>query len=369
MADEQLRQLLVGAVPELPTPTDRIARVGGIVRRRRRQRMAAVAAAVACLALIVGFSFIPGNRHQGLPPAQPPSPAVSPGQAQQPEASRSASSPGRSGGGTSPAKPPGVSYDPARIPAGAAGAGTQRVSRTGAKGTPGDGIFRQVCAYSHMRPEDPTSSGASPLMMYAGGTPSGAGTCRGGTADRSAYFTAAVVDTRTGTPLAPREFDIHYEAYYPQNDAVRALPTGLELVATQASWGCWDGTDAAHDQPVACPAGVPLVVNYWFPRCWNGTGLNPSDVTYTPQNGRCSGAYPTPLPQISYHVLYDPPADGNLSGWRFANDPAGRPAKEAGYAGYVEAWVAEMRQTWTDNCVRRQASCRDGELGDGRVLT
>lgn len=83
----------------------------------------------------------------------------------------------------------------ARIPTGWQGSGDLRVRTTGqVPGAGGVGAFRQVCQYSHMAPEDPVifpgTPLTSPLMVYPGN--SGAG---------------ALIDTRTGTPLAPTEFN------------------------------------------------------------------------------------------------------------------------------------------------------------------
>jgi hypothetical protein len=234
---------------------------------------------------------------------------------------------------------PGVSFVTARIPAGWEGTGDLRVTTTGQLPGAGVGAFRQVCQYSHMAAEDPVISPAarlaSPLMVYAGNTDAGASstaqtianagnsTCWGGIGDRSAYWTTALIDTRTGTPLAPTEFSIRYSANYPRRDQVQAMPAGLKLVSDQATWGCWDGTLTTYARPPTCAAGAPLVLNLWFPRCCDGVHLDSPDhrshVTYPPNppGTPCPADHPVPIPQLEYHVLYQAPAD---SAWRLSND-------------------------------------------------
>src|SRR6201999_943286 len=131
-------------------------------------------------------------------------------------------------------------YDPALVPSGWPGVDVARVTRTGAIPPANNvGAFRQVCQYSHMAPDDPITApgrpGTTPLMVFAGNTGAGApssaasiagsgnSTCWGGTADRSAYWTYALIDVRTGTPLAPAEFSIRYSANTADVTQVRAM--------------------------------------------------------------------------------------------------------------------------------------------------
>jgi hypothetical protein len=207
------------------------------------------------------------------------------------------------------------------------------------------------------------AGGASTAASIAA---SGNSTCWGGTADRSAYWTTALIDTRTGTPVAPTEFSIRYSANYPRPDQVQPMPAGLRLLSNQATWGCWDGTTTTYDRPPMCPAGAPLVLNIWFPRCWDGQHLDSPDhrshVVY-PLGSSCPADHPVPIPQLEYHVLYAGPASAT---WRLSNDPSGGPV--VGDAGFFDGWVPAIRQTWTDDCLRAAQTCESHVLGDGRVL-
>jgi hypothetical protein len=271
-----------------------------------------------------------------------------------------------------------------KIPAGWAGVDNERVTRTGAlPSSNGVGAFRQVCQYSHMAPADPISARPSPLMVFAGNTDtgkdstaasiagSGNSTCWGGTADRSAYWTHALIDVRSGTPLAPFEFSVRYSANTADASTVQAMPAGLRLLSDQATWGCWDGTTTTYDRPHACPPGKMLVLNIWFPRCWNGTQLDSPDhrahLAY-PLPNACPASHPVKIPQLEYHVLYPAPADGDLGAWRLSNDTSAGGAPIVGYGGYFEGWVPGVRQAWTDGCVRKPTTCEGHLLGDGRVI-
>lgn len=375
--EDQLRRLLLDATPELRAPADRLGRVAAQVRRRRWTRDALVAA--ACLVVIAGgFAVFRPADGPGPGPMPVEAPTLAgPSTPQTVPPATAAPAPTTA----TVTRPPGVAYVAARIPAGWAGTGDLKVTTTGQLPAAfGAGAFRQVCQYSHMAPEDPVTRGASPLMVFAGNTGAGASstpekiansgnsTCWGGIADRSAYWTNAMIDTRTGTPLAPTEFSIRYSANYPRRDQVQTMPAGLKLVSDQATWGCWDGTLTTYPKPPACPPGAPVVLNIWFPRCWDGSRLDSPDhrshVTY-PAGSTCPADHPVPIPQLEYHVLYQAPAD---SAWRLSNDTSAAGAPVVGYGGFVEGWLPSVRQAWTDNCVRKAVTCESHLLGDGRVV-
>ena len=379
--DEGLRRLLLDGVPDLRAPQDRMARLGALVRRRRRRQVLGAAALVLLVLGGAAVLFGPGGGPApvGVPPLASSTPIVPPSTTSPPVPSPTAPS-----GVSTVARPPGVAYVAARIPTGWQGSGDLRVRTTGqVPGAGGVGAFRQVCQYSHMAPEDPVifpgTPLASPLMVYAGNTGAGASstaatiansgnsTCWGGVADRSAYWTSALIDTRTGTPVAPTEFSIRYSANYPRRDQVQTMPAGLRLLSNQATWGCWDGTLTTYDRPPTCPPGAPLVLNIWFPRCWDGARLDSPDhrshVTY-PAGQLCPADHPVPIPQLEYHVLYAGPAD---AAWRLSNDTSAAGTPVAGYGGFLEGWLPSVRQAWTDDCVRTAATCESHLLGDGRV--
>jgi hypothetical protein len=371
MSKEELRRLLVDAVPDVPAPTDRWGLVAGRVRRRR-QRLAVGTAAAVVAVLVVGTAafqlFLPAPHHGTVvPPAGTatvsPSPSTAPEDRLGPAIT------------ASPAPPPGVAFDPDRIPKGSPGSGAVRIANTGERPTPsadGDGIFRTVCLYSHMNTADPLIPGTSYLHMYWGnaGPDPGAGnsTCRGGIVDRSVYWLPALIDTKTHTPLAPELIHVYFESGYlgVRPDQIQPMPAGLRMLAgdaDHAGWKCWDAGGATRSTIPHCPVGDHVDLELYFPQCWNGKDLDSPDhkshLAYATEGRGCPTTHPVALPQISYHVLY--PAQAGSDGWRLASDttPAG---------GWINGWRADIVNTWIAGCVRIAATCGSHMLGDGRVL-
>jgi Domain of unknown function (DUF1996) len=119
------------------------------------------------------------------------------------------------------------------VPVPATGYADVRIAATGEAGyrdPDGTGAFRTVCGYSHMNFDDaivfPGQPGASHLHVYFGNTQvdasttisvlptRGNSTCRGGIANRSAYWVPAVIDTRTGAPVKPLGAHVYYKSGY-----------------------------------------------------------------------------------------------------------------------------------------------------------
>ena len=403
MSKEELRRLLVDAAPDALPPTDRWTRVAGRVRRRRRQRVA-VAAVVAVLSVGTATAALLPSAHGG-PDLNRPAPAASAASvaatasgAPEPHVSYESS--------PSASRPPGLAYDAAKIPAGSPGSPAARVVRTGELPTStvdGNGIFRTVCLYSHMNNDDPIANPGQPrasyLHMYWGNTKvtanstpasvasSGNGTCRGGTVDRSAYWVPALIDTKTGAPLAPEMVHVFYESGYlgVRPDQIQAMPAGLRMVAGDATasspqphagWVCWEvdrRAPVAGTIPRSCPASNWIALELYFPQCWNGHDLDSPDhrshLAYSVVGRGCPATHPVALPQISYHVLYPAGAGTDTSGWRLASDTYR--AAPGGYAvqgGWINGWSADITSTWIQGCVRIAATCGSHMLGDGRVL-
>jgi len=367
VSNEELRRLLVGAVPETPVPTDRWATVAGRVRRRQRQRLATTVAVgvVVLLALGAGLTRLtPVGQHAvPLPPAGHGSPSASPSPAPENRLGPPLTVP------TSP-RPPGVAFDAGRIPPGSPGSSVARVVRTGEMPTrtsDGTGIFRTVCLYSHMTTDDPFTSGISYLHMYWGRTPSGNSTCRGGTVDRSSYWLPALIDTKTGTPLAPDLVHVYFDSGYlgvrPQQ--VQPMPAGLRMQAqAHGGWKCWDVGGSTGPTMPKCGSGDELDLELYFPQCWNGRDLDSADhrshMAYAVEGHGCPAGYPVALPEISYHVLYPIGPNTDTSGWRLAWDTV--------QGGWVNGWAADILTTWIQGCVRVAMTCGSHMLGDGRVL-
>jgi hypothetical protein len=298
----------------------------------------------------------------------------------------------------------GLAFDPAKIPAGNKGVGVPDIATTGEKPGPdpdGIGAFRTVCEYSHMAADDPivkpNQPGASHLHTFWGNSltnanstadslkSTGNGTCRGGTVNRSAYWVPTVIDTRTGTPIAPDLIHVYYKSGYAgiRPNQITALPDGLRMVAGSATasgpqefmdWTCFaDGGRKSSTIPTNCGVGDHVAMNVEFPQCWNGRDLDSADhkshLAY-PRNGACPASHPVAIPVVSYHVLYRVRAGVDMSSWRLSSDTydSGKAGGFSVHGDWFGAWDREILETWTRNCVQKVGSCGSHMLGDGRVM-
>lgn len=408
-----LRDLLLDAVPPLAAPPDRLARVAGIVRRRRRRRTAGavLGAALAVAGVVLGVGLLPGPSVRVVPstgtvPA-PSAPATGPtGTAPAPSAPATGPTGGSAASGTggpgtggrtgaaTPAPLPGPVVDLARVPAGDPGSDRRRVVPTTDRPDPGDGtgIFRTVCRYSHMNTDDVAAGasgrGAVPLRTYWGNTAAAAGpggpwsavgrsTCRGGVVDRSVQWTPSVVDTRTGTPVAPEAVHVYYASGYQgvRPDQVRPLPAGLTVVGATGTagtrtawWACLAGGPRRAGIPDCGGGEVELTVV--LPQCWDGRRLDSpghrAHLAYP--DGGCPASHPVALPEISFHVVYRPARAGDPAAWRLSTDRDGAPSGSSATGGWIDGWEPGIARAWTEHCVRAAVSCKSHLLGDGRAL-
>jgi len=312
----------------------------------------------------------------------------------------------------SPSAPPnhdpghgtGLPFDAHKIPPGSPGSPVDRVVPTTDQPTPsGDGVsaFRTVCAYSHMSTDDPIvypgQPGAAHLHVFWGNTgvnanstassiaTTGNGTCRGGTINRTGYWAPAVIDTKTGAPIAPDLIHVYYKSGYlgVRPEQVRPMPPGLRMVAgnakatgpqDNAGWKCWNAGGASRPTIPRCAAGDFIAMTVEFPQCWNGKDLDSADhkshLAYATPGRGCPAAYPVPLPVITFNVLYPVKSGTDTSGWRLSSDlyPASQPAGYSAHGDWFNGWKQDIEQTWIHGCVNRPVSCGSHMLGDGRAM-
>lgn len=396
--DDGLRDLLLDAVPPLTAPADRLVRVAGRVRARRRRRAArtALGAALAVTAVAGGVPLLPPDGVTTVRPARPPAAATSPSAPTAPAVVGTATAtagPAAPSGGASRSGPPvrtgtrdpspaaagDVRYDPARIPAGSAGSDRRRVVATAEQPAAGDGtgIFRTVCLFARMGTDDVAGGGTVPLRTYAGRAAGGRGTCRGGAVDRSVYWTPSLVDTATGTPVAPDAVHVYYSSGYAgvSPDDVRTPPAGLTAVADggtaggHAWWTC-AGSPAHRTSVPDCAGEIELTVV--LPQCWDGRRTDsPGHRAHLarPTGTGCPAGHPVALPEVTLSVRYTPGgANGSPRDWRLTTDAAGAPAGSSATGGWVDDWDPAISAAWVEHCVRAAVSCGSHLLGDGRAL-
>ena len=298
----------------------------------------------------------------------------------------------------------GLPFDPHKIPKGSPGSAVDRVVRTGEMPTPaGDGVsaFRTVCAYSHMSTDDPIvypgQPGAAHLHVFWGNTAvdahstassianTGNGTCRGGTINRTGYWAPAVIDTKTGAPIAPDLIHVYYKSGYlgVRPEQVKPMPAGLRMVAGNAKatapqdnvgWKCWNADGRGTSTIPKCAAGDFIAMTVEFPQCWNGRDLDSADhkshMAYATPGRGCPATHPVALPVISFNVLYPVKSGTDTSGWRLSSDvyPASQPAGYSAHGDWFNGWRQDIEQTWIKGCVNRPVTCGSHMLGDGRVM-
>jgi Domain of unknown function (DUF1996) len=300
-----------------------------------------------------------------------------------------------------PTNPMGPAVDRTLIPVGDPGTAQVLTRQTSEQpgASDGTGAFRIVCMYSHMNFDDalvyPGQPGRSHLHAYFGNTGadahstpaslrhSGNTTCNGGILNRSAYWVPAVIDTRSGRPIAPRSNIVYYKTGYSVPPAtIQPFPNGLRMIAGDmlasseqefASWSCGEHTLRGGAIPPNCPAGQDLTMNLLFPQCWDGVNLDSpnhkSHMAY-PREGRCPASHPIPLPEISYNVHYNVPDSTASTYWRLSSDMYGAD-KRGGFSihgDWINGWDEATMRAWVERCDVAALDCHAHLLGDGREI-
>jgi Domain of unknown function (DUF1996) len=302
---------------------------------------------------------------------------------------------------SAPTHPMGPAIDRSRIPVGDPGTvqvlARQTTEQTGA--SDGTGAFRIVCMYSHMNFDDaivyPGQPGRSHLHTYFGNTGAdansthlslrhtGNATCNGGILNRSAYWVPAVIDTRSGSAIAPRSNIVYYKTGYSVPAAsIQPFPTGLRMIAGDmlassaqefASWSCGEHTLRGGAIPANCPAGQDLSMTLIFPQCWDGANLDAPDhkshMAY-PRDGRCPTSHPIALPEITYNVHYSVPDAAATTHWRLSSDMYGTD-KSGGFSihgDWINGWDEAAMRIWVERCDVAARDCHAHLLGDGREI-
>ena len=284
------------------------------------------------------------------------------------------------------------------------GYSTERVGGTSEVAGPsndGTGDFRTRCEPSHYAFEDPIvfpgQPGRSHLHIFFGNTgvnvnstttsllSSGNSTCRGGTVNRSSYWVPAIIDMATSLPINPVESDFYYKSGYHgiEPRAIKPMPQGLRMIAGDPlnrsadgadygqiyNWVCHNtGLNRGPTIPTSCPVGDMLELSVFFPQCWSGELDSPdhkSHMAYA--RGSCPASHPTPLPEVSFHILYPIPANGVLTNWRLSSDTYEGKAGYSAHADWFNGWKKDVSDSWSINCVAAGRDCHSHLYGDGRA--
>jgi hypothetical protein len=231
--------------------------------------------------------------------------------------------------------------------------------------------FAIGCGFSHRNQDDaivfPNQPGRSHDHTYFGNTSTRASSTpaslRGsGTTCRLPEDTAAYwVPTLFSGSEAVRPLGA--TAYYIRrtNDAVRAFPAGLKIVAGSAaarspqslrvtSWSCgFRGREASSSIPTCFSnrrGGLRLQVN--FPNCWDGSRLDganhQSHMAYS-SDGECPESHPVEVPALTIVVSY-PVAGG--AGLELASG-----GQFSGHGDFVNAWDQRTLEALVDRYLNR----------------
>ncbi len=288
-------------------------------------------------------------------------------------------------------------------PPGSLGTNQVRVRPTSERAPASDiGAFRVSCDYSHMNNDDaivyPGQPGRAHLHTYFGNTgtnafsthqslrTSGNSTCRGGIANRSAYWIPTLLG-ESGVPMAPTEAIFYYKSGYAipgVSSRIRKLPAGLRMIAGDmtatapqtggpASWGCTNRYVGHHPQIVDCDVGDLLQLTVAFPQCWNGRDLDSADhkshMAY-PRSGACPSSHPVPLPDISINVRWLRTSSLDVTKLRLSSDHYATtlPGGYSSHADWFEAWEPDIRDAFVEHCINPARDCHAHLLGDGREI-
>jgi len=288
--------------------------------------------------------------------------------------------------------------DVTKIPASQPGFSTVRIKPSNDTPHPSDGTgaFRTVCGFSHMSFNDPIvfpgKADAAHLHTFLGNTgtdafstansllTTGNSTCRGGIANRSAYWVPSLIDA-TGAPQAPAEAHIYYKTGYGGVPAssVKPFPAGLRVLAGNGKstsgqqfigWSCLSGLSSASIPN--CAPGDYVVMDIYFPQCWDGKNLDSSDhhshMAY-PDGTGCPATHPVAVSEVSYHIRYLVPSSGT-AGWRLSSDMYDRslPGGFSLHGDWFAAWDEAIVKTFVENCNNPAVDCGSHMLGDGREM-
>jgi hypothetical protein len=220
--------------------------------------------------------------------------------------------------------------------------------------------------------------------------PAARGTCRGGTANLSAYWVPTLVDTRDGTPLRPTDdMDVYYKSGYQgvTPEQIRPIPKGLRMIAGNphatsgqgrqvGQWGCSAETSYRfHDAIPPCPAGAKVGMEVDFPQCIQvDAGGRPlidsadhrSHLAFATPGRGCPATHPYAIPAVTYIVDWVVPAGTDSSTLRLSSDGyTGGPGGYSRHADYIEGWDDRVRDQFVRNCSAQHVDCHSHLLGRG----
>ncbi len=279
--------------------------------------------------------------------------------------------------------------------------GPQDVPRVG----DGNGQFRIDCEVSHMSNDDPilypNQQSAAHHHTFFGNTSvnhksnlmtlstTGTSTCRGGIANRSAYWVPSMIDTASKTPLKPYSALWYYKTGYKvAKEKITAPPKGLRMIvgnmkatnsasSTRISYSCFKEGEPGIPSTIhipACSQGWTIVTHVDFPQCWDGKNLSsPDNISHMsdPVNNACPATHPVAIPKLGLNTKYLITTPEGTKNWRLSSDNYAANGYNAGYSGHadwVNGWDEKVIAGIVKNCLNAGKDCGNHMLGDDTVI-
>jgi hypothetical protein len=242
--------------------------------------------------------------------------------------------------------------------------------------------FHTDCAVSSQSPDDPIvlpgMPGASHMHTFFGAAGMSASTKASDLAaaptnctadgDHSAYWVPQL--QKNGVPVPMKSFRAYYgNGSVTDYQDIKPFPPGLQMVVGDAKlqvatpktyspqfWcagSAETGRSADGNWPVCAPGGN-LIFQLGFKNCWDGKHLDSPDHKShmgNPVNGKCSGAYPVALPNISLMVNYDSLGGDGLS---LSSGMA-----SSMHGDFMNGWTADSISKMTKVCITEGYKCGD----------
>jgi hypothetical protein len=276
----------------------------------------------------------------------------------------------------------------------------------GTQCTTGEGANRFLCAYAKMAFDDPIvfpgKPNASHLHQFFGNTDvnanttsatigsTGSSTCSGGTANRTGYWTPALIDAG-GTVVAPSTATIYYKSGYQMKPSlVQPMPTGLRMIAGDKNWSnvsqnqervwwtCDGGGGPTYSSTIpACGVRVMLIVI--FPQCWDGVNLDSPDhkshmaypiYSNATDGSKCPADHPVVVPEITEEFFW-PVAGyrGSASTWHISSDmDLTKPGGLSAHADWMMGWDPDVMKTFVTLCLDMSKDCQVNGIGNNTYL-
>ncbi|MFT3812137.1 MAG: DUF1996 domain-containing protein [Acidovorax sp.] len=249
----------------------------------------------------------------------------------------------------------------------------------------------------------PGQPGVSHLHVFFGNTDtnanstassiasSGNSTCFGGILNRTAYWVPAMIDTKDGRPLQPQSSQFYYKTGYNGvvPSSVQSMPQGLRMIAGDAkntypnpgnfSYSCNSTNNVEIPQQAGsaipnCPMGSEVWLHIYFPQCWDGVNLDSPDhkshMAYATPGQGCPASHPTPLPEVTFNIIYAVTEANSPLRWRLSSDnySSSLPGGYSAHGDWFNGWQPDIMKTFVENCDQKALDCHSYLLGDGREL-